>query len=314
MKPLLEVRNLKTHFSAGRKKTVKAVDGISFDIGEGETLGLVGESGCGKTTTGRSILRLVEPTSGEIRFAGSDILRYSSAELRKSRKEMQIIFQDPFGSLHPRMTVRKTLEEPFRIHSMSVGNLAERVEELMDLVGLPKAHLERYPHQFSGGQRQRIGIARALALRPKFIVCDEPVSALDVSIQSQIINLLCDLQERLGLTYLFIAHGLHVVKYISDRVGVMYMGKLVELADSRTLYETPKHPYTQALLSAIPVPETGRRSERVILQGDVPSPIDPPSGCRFCSRCPAAMPVCRELDPEWKLVGDRHYAACHLYS
>lgn len=313
MSPLLEVRHLKTYFKAKTGKTVKAVDDVSFTINEGETLGLVGESGCGKTTTGRSILRLVEPTGGDIYFDGQNLLELRTGEMRQMRRNMQIVFQDPYGSLHPRMTVRQTLEEPFKIHGLtSTREQQDRAAELLELVGLPREHLDRYPHQFSGGQRQRVGIARALALNPKFIVCDEPVSALDVSIQSQIINLLCDLQAKLGLTYLFIAHGLHVVKHISDRVGVMYLGKLVELADSQTLYAEPRHPYTQALLSAIPVPDPDRKSERVVLQGDVPSPINPPAGCRFCTRCPFVMEECRKVEPPLKDTGSGHYVACHL--
>jgi oligopeptide/dipeptide ABC transporter ATP-binding protein len=313
MSPLLEVRQLKTYFKTKTGKTVKAVDDVSFAINEGETLGLVGESGCGKTTMGRSILRLVEPTSGEIYFEGQNLLELRKGEMRQMRRNMQIVFQDPYGSLHPRMTVRQTLEEPFKIHGFtSTREQQDRAVELLQLVGLPREHLDRYPHQFSGGQRQRVGIARALALNPKFIVCDEPVSALDVSIQSQIINLLCDLQAKLGLTYLFIAHGLHVVKHISDRVGVMYLGKLVELADSQTLYAEPKHPYTQALLSAIPVPDPDRKSERIVLHGDVPSPINPPVGCRFCTRCPFVMEECRKVEPPLKDTGGGHYAACHL--
>jgi oligopeptide transport system ATP-binding protein len=313
MSPLLEVRQLKTYFKTKTGKTVKAVDDVSFAINEGETLGLVGESGCGKTTMGRSILRLVEPTSGEIYFEGQNLLELRKGEMRQMRRNMQIVFQDPYGSLHPRMTVRQTLEEPFKIHGFtSTREQQDRAVELLELVGLPREHLDRYPHQFSGGQRQRVGIARALALNPKFIVCDEPVSALDVSIQSQIINLLCDLQAKLGLTYLFIAHGLHVVKHISDRVGVMYLGKLVELADSQTLYAEPKHPYTQALLSAVPVPDPDRKSERIVLHGDVPSPINPPVGCRFSTRCPFVMEECRKVEPPLKDTGGSHYAACHL--
>lgn len=315
MPPLIEVKNLKKYFSSKNNQiVVKAVDNVSFNIEEGETLGLVGESGCGKTTLGRSILRLVEPTEGEIHFKGKNIVNLGKSELRSMRKDMQIIFQDPFGSLHPRMSIRRTLEEPFRIHGiLSKDARKEKVEELIELVGLSTSHLDRFPHQFSGGQRQRIGIARALALNPKFIVCDEPVSALDVSIQSQIINLLCDLQEKLGLTYLFIAHGLNVVKHISDRVGVMYLGQMVELTDSQKLYASPKHPYTEALLSAIPIPAPNRNVERIVLQGDVPSPSNPPKGCRFSTRCPVAQPSCKEIEPSLREIEPNHFVACHLY-
>lgn len=317
--PLLQVRNLKKHFpvtSGVFSKVngwIKAVDDVSFDVYAGETLGLVGESGCGKTTTGRCLLRLEEPTSGQVVFEGSDILKMNNQELRRLRKEMQIIFQDPYGSLNPRMTVGEIVGEALTIHGVASGKeKEENVENLLKVVGLSPYHARRYPHEFSGGQRQRIGIARALALRPKLIVCDEPVSALDVSIQSQILNLLDDLQEEFNLTYIFIAHNLSVVEHISDRVGVMYLGKMVELSDSNTLYTSPQHPYTQALLSAIPVPDPDHRSERIVLEGDVPSPIDPPSGCTFHPRCPYCQDICRQEQPKWRQKDTNHFVACHL--
>lgn len=317
---LLEVKNLVKHFPITQgiifsKKVgaVQAVDDVSFTVNKGETLGLVGESGCGKSTTGRVILRLIEATSGEVRFEGRNILTLNAKEMRELRKDMQIIFQDPYASLNPRMTVGDIIAEPLKIHGLAKGKERQkRVQELLEVVGLASYHARRYPHEFSGGQRQRIGIARALAVRPKLIICDEPVSALDVSIQAQVINLLQDLQKEFGLTYLFIAHDLSVVKHISDRVAVMYLGKIVELADKYELFDNAQHPYTQALLSAIPVPDPHYKRERTILQGDVPSPINPPSGCRFHTRCPKVMDICKVQVPESVEVSPNHWVACHL--
>jgi len=317
---LLEVNGLKKYFDIkggvfGRKVgEVKAVDGISFDVQNGETLGIVGESGCGKSTTGKSILRLIEPTEGEVKFEGQDLLSLSPEQMRKMRRDIQIIFQDPYASLNPRHTVEKIIGEPLLVYGMkSAKERKERIKELLEVVGLQPHHASRYSHQFSGGQRQRIGIARALANNPKLIICDEPVSALDVSVQSQILNLMEDLQKKFNLTYIFIAHDLSVVKHISDRIGVMYLGKMVELADKEMLYDDPKHPYTQALLSAIPNPDPDEIKDRIILKGDVPSPSNPPKGCPFNTRYPKAMNVCREITPNFQEVEENHFVACHLY-
>ncbi|QTL97023.1 dipeptide ABC transporter ATP-binding protein [Iocasia frigidifontis] len=317
---ILEVKNLKKYFpvKAGIfRKTVahvKAVDDVSFDIYEGETLGLVGESGCGKSTTGSTILRLLEATSGEVSFKGEDILSLNRNKLRTIRKEMQMIFQDPYASLNPRMTVADIVGEPLKIHDLynKKSDRDEKVKELLESVGLTAEQMNRYPHEFSGGQRQRIGVARALAVDPKLIIADEPVSALDVSVQAQVINILQDLQKEFGLTYLFIAHDLSVVKHISNRVAVMYLGKIVEITNKSELYDNPLHPYTQALLSAIPEPNPERKKERTILEGDVPSPVNPPSGCSFHPRCPAAMDICSKVEPEFKDYGNGHFASCLL--
>jgi oligopeptide/dipeptide ABC transporter ATP-binding protein len=317
---LLEVKNLKVHFPIKHglfsrvTAHVKAVDDVSFSIEPGETLGLVGESGCGKTTLGRAIVKLVEPTSGSILFDEKDVATLSGAELRSTRRGLQMIFQDPVGSLDPRMTVEEIVGEALDIHKLTRDSLSrrKRIRELLKSVGLDEAHLERYPHEFSGGQRQRIGIARALAVEPKLIVCDEPVSALDVSVQAQIINLLEDLQAQHGIAYLFIAHDLAVVKHISRRVMVMYLGKLVELGPSKAVVEEPKHPYTQALISAVPVVDPDSKRQRIVLPGDVPSPINPPSGCPFHPRCPIAQDICKVDYPPLREITPGHWAACHF--
>ena len=319
--PLLKVSNLVKHFAvrggllSREVDRVHAVDGVSFDIRRGETLGLVGESGCGKSTTGRCVLRLIEPTSGEITFAGRDVRALDGKDLTALRRDMQIIFQDPFASLNPRMTVGAIIGEALIIHKLGRSRKArdERVIDLLETVGLRADHMTRYPHEFSGGQRQRIGIARALAVEPKLIVCDEPVSALDVSVQAQVINLLQDLQEKFGLTYLFIAHDLSVVEHISTRVAVMYLGRVVEIADAHDLYANPKHPYTQALLSAVPIPDPAIKRQRIMLQGDVPNPINPPKGCHFHTRCPVRMPHCSVEAPKLDEHANGHRVACHLY-
>nr|WP_027308601.1 dipeptide ABC transporter ATP-binding protein [Caloramator sp. ALD01] len=321
-KPLLEIKNLKKYFPIKKglfNRTahyLKAVDNVSFSINKGETLGLVGESGCGKTTCGRTIIKLYEPTDGQIIYDGVDIAKFSDKQMLEYRKKMQMIFQDPYASLDPRMTVGDIIGEAIDIHKlMGAKEREERIQYLLNRVGLNSEHASRYPHEFSGGQRQRIGIARALAVQPEFIICDEPISALDVSIQAQVVNMLEDLQADLGLTYLFIAHDLSMVKHISNRVGVMYLGKLVELADSNELYTKPLHPYTQALLSAIPIPDPDEsaKKKRIVLEGEIPSPIDPPPGCRFKNRCRYAKPICSEQEPVFKDMGGGHFVACHLY-
>jgi len=317
---LLRVKNLVKQFPVkgglfGRQiDKVHAVDGVSFELAKGETLGVVGESGCGKSTTGRCILRLIEPTSGEVWFEGKNVTELDREGLRATSRDMQIIFQDPYASLNPRMTVAAIIGEPLTIHKLtkSSSEYQDRIVELLETVGLNADHLRRYPHEFSGGQRQRIGIARALAVKPKLIVCDEPVSALDVSIQAQVINLLEDLQEKFDLTYLFIAHDLSVVEHISDRVAVMYLGRIVEIASARELYTAPRHPYTEALLSAVPIPEPGLKRTRIRLVGDVPNPINPPTGCHFHPRCPKAFDRCKVESPALKQAADGHWAACHL--
>jgi len=320
-KPLVRVRDLKMHFPIyggllrRQVGTVKAVDGVSFEIFEGETLGIVGESGCGKSTLGRAVLRLYEPTAGAVEIEGEDVLALGPEALRRKRPTMQMVFQDPQASLNPRMTVAGLIGEPLDEHARLSGkDRLARIYELLDAVGLNRDFANRYPHAFSGGQRQRIGIARALALNPKFIVCDEPIAALDVSIQAQVVNLLEDLQDRLGLTYMFISHDLSMVKHIADRVAVMYLGRIIEMAPVQALYDRALHPYTQALLSAVPEPDPSaeRGKDRIVLKGDVPSPSNPPKGCAFCTRCPQVMPVCREVKPDWRQHAPGHFAACHL--
>ena len=319
---LLQVRGLKKYFPITqgiiiqrKVADVRAVDGLDFNIMKGETLGLVGESGCGKSTTGRTILQLYRPTEGQVLFQGNDLTKLKGEDLRRMRRNMQMIFQDPYASLNPRMTVGDIIGEPLEVHNLAKGKeKKERVEQLLHTVNLNPYFINRYPHEFSGGQRQRIGIARALAVNPGFIVCDEPISALDVSIQAQIINLLEELQSKMNLTYLFIAHDLSVVRHISDRIAVMYLGRIVELTDRKQLYASPLHPYTRALLSAVPIPDptVEEKRERIILTGDVPSPVNPPSGCRFHTRCPLAIDICKRVDPEFRNVGNDHYVACHV--
>jgi oligopeptide transport system ATP-binding protein len=318
---LLRVENLKVHFPIRRGVlqrqvgAVKAVDGVSFEVRKGETLGLVGESGCGKSTTGRAILQLYRPTAGRVFFEGEDLTALRGEDLRRKRRRMQMIFQDPYASLNPRQTVAEIVGEPLEVHGISSGKERDdQVQNLLRIVGLNPQYSKRFPHEFSGGQRQRIGIARALALSPSFIVCDEPISALDVSIQAQVVNLLEDLQKELGLTYLFIAHDLSMVRHISDRVAVMYLGHLMEMTERTELYHNPLHPYTQALLSAVPVPDpyVEERRQRIILTGDPPSPANPPKGCPFNTRCPLAMDICRDKEPEWRAVSPGHHVACHL--
>jgi oligopeptide transport system ATP-binding protein len=318
---ILRVENLKKYFPIRRGVfqrhvgDVKAVDGVSFDVYRGETLGLVGESGCGKTTTGRTIIRLYEPTGGHVHFQGADLAAVRGAPLRQMRRKMQMVFQDPYASLSPRMSVLGIVGEPMEVHRVASGKeKKDRVAELLELVGLDPAFMNRYPHEFSGGQRQRIGLARSLALNPDLIICDEPISALDVSIQAQVVNLLEDLQAKLGLTYIFIAHDLSMVRHISNRVAVMYLGKIAELTDRDTLYSNPLHPYTQALLSAVPVPDPfiEEKRQRIILEGDLPSPANPPQGCNFNTRCPVAIDTCFEVEPEFIEVAPEHSCACHL--
>ncbi|GFZ29479.1 ABC transporter ATP-binding protein [Clostridium zeae] len=321
-KVLIEVKDLKKYFPVknkfigGEQKFVKAVDGVSFDIKKGETFGLVGESGCGKSTLGRSITRLYDITSGDIFFEGTNIAKFNRREMKEYNRRMQIIFQDPYSSLNPNMNVEELISEPLLLHSnLSKKDRIDKIQHLLEMVGLKKTDMEKFPHEFSGGQCQRIGIARAISTEPDFILCDEPISALDVSIQAQVVNMLEDLQKEMGLTYLFVAHDLSMVRHISDRIGVMYLGNLVEISESNELYNNPLHPYTKALLSAIPIadPKKAKIAERQIIEGDIPSPIDIPSGCRFHTRCPYAKPICKEITPKMKEVEGGHSVACHLY-
>ncbi|MDX8335576.1 MULTISPECIES: ABC transporter ATP-binding protein [Cetobacterium] len=320
---LIEIKKLCKHFNLKKslfeknKKILHAVDGVTLEIKKGETLGLVGESGCGKTSLGRTVVKLYEPTSGDIIYNGKNITNLNFQDMKSYRRKIQMIFQDPYASLNPRQTIGDIIKEPMEIHNLYTKEERDgKVLEILELVGLNSSHMSRYPHEFSGGQRQRVGIARALACEPEFIVCDEPISALDVSIQAQIINTLEDLQKKLGLTYLFIAHDLSMVKHISDRVGIMYLGKLVEISTSDSIYDTPLHPYTQALLSAIPIPDPdiSLKKERIILEGDIPTPINPKPGCRFKSRCPKAFEKCQEIEPDLVEVKENHKVACHLYT
>jgi len=315
---LVEVKNLKKHFPiksgilSRKKNYLKAVDGVDLKIYKGETIGIVGESGCGKSTTGRLILRLLEPTEGKIFFEGKDITSLDKNELKGMRKDFQMVFQDPYACLNPRLSIKSIIEEPLKTHRYSPKERKKIVKELLGKVGIPKSYMDRYPHEFSGGQRQRIGIARALTLNPKFIVADEPVAALDVSIQAQILNLMSDLQDEFNLTYLFIAHDLSVVQYISDRIGVMYLGSMVELSESQEIFDYTIHPYTRALLSAIPIPDPEANKKQISLEGEIPSPINPPDGCRFHTRCPYTKEICRKKRPEFREVKEDHYVACHL--
>ncbi len=315
---LVEVKNLKKYFPiksgllSRTKNYLKAVDGVDLKIYKGETIGIVGESGCGKSTTGRLILKLLEATEGEVYFEGKEITNLDRNELKNMRKDFQMVFQDPYACLNPRLSIKSIIEEPLKTHKYSPAERKKKVEELLDKVGIPKSYLDRYPHEFSGGQRQRIGIARALALNPKFIVADEPVAALDVSIQAQILNLMSDLQEEFNLTYLFIAHDLSVVQYISDRIGVMYLGSMVELSESQELFDYTIHPYTRALLSAIPIPDPEINKRQIDLEGEIPSPINPPKGCRFHTRCPYVEDICKKERPKFREVKKEHYVACHL--